>query len=362
MIREILRECLEQEGHRVSEAENGQIAQDRIENEAFDLVLTDVKMPVMDGFTLMKNLGKLTEQLPVIVITSFSDIDVAVDAIRLGAYDYIVKPFNISQVTISVQRAIERRTLLIENLQYNTSLEQKVVQKTIDLIRKNKTLQQQAELLEDLLHQVRDSYEATLDAMVSAIESRDCETKHHCRRVQGYAVLLGQRLSLTPELLIDISYGALLHDVGKIGVPDSILLKPDKLTDEEWRIMRNHTLIGHKMISRIKFLKGAADIVLHHHERWDGKGYPHGIAGEDIPLGARIFSVVDSFDAITSKRVYKDAVPMKEALQEIERCTGDQFDPNVVAAFLTITNAELENTRRDAEASSHATSLDLQPA
>ena len=126
--------------------------------------------------------------------------------------------------------------------------------------------------------------------------------------------------------------------------------------------MRNHTLIGHKIISRIKFLRGAADIVLHHHERWDDKGYPHGIAGEDIPLGARIFSVVDSFDAITSKRVYKDAVPMKEALQEIERCTGDQFDPNVVAAFLTITNAELENTRRDAEASSHATSLDLQPA
>ena len=362
MIREILRECLEQEGHRVSEAENGQIAQDRIENEAFDLVLTDVKMPVMDGFTLMKNLGKLTEQLPVIVITSFSDIDVAVDAIRLGAYDYIVKPFNISQVTISVQRAIERRTLLIENLQYKTSLEQKVVQKTIDLIRKNKTLQQQAELLEDLLHQVRDSYEATLDAMVSAIESRDCETKHHCRRVQGYAVLLGQRLSLTPELLIDISYGALLHDVGKIGVPDSILLKPGKLTDEEWRIMRNHTLIGHKMISRIKFLKGAADIVLYHHERWDGEGYPYGIAGEDIPLGARIFSVVDAFDAITSKRVYKEAVPIPEAQREIERCSGDQFDPAIVAAFLEITYEELDATLRDAEASSHESSVDLQLA
>ena len=359
MIREILRETLEQEGHRVSEAENGKIAYDRIQVEAFDLVLTDVKMPVMDGFTLMKNLGDTTDSLPVIVITSFSDIDVAVDAIRLGAYDYIVKPFNISQVTISVQRALERRSLLIENLQYKKSLEQKVVQKTIDLIRKNKKLVQQAELLEDLLREVRESYEATLDAMVSAIESRDCETKHHCRRVQSYAVLLGQRLGLSAEALMDISYGALLHDVGKIGVPDSILLKPGKLTEEEWRIMRNHTLIGHKMISRIKFLKEPSDIVLYHHERWDGKGYPYGIAGEDIPLNARIFSVVDSFDAITSKRVYKEAVPVDEAQREIERCAGEQFDPYVVAAFLEITRDELEEARRDAEYHSHSASVQI---
>ena len=362
MIREILRETLEQEGHRISEAENGKVACDRIDSEPFDLVLTDVKMPVMDGFTLMKNLGDMTDQLPVIVITSFSDIDVAVDAIRLGAYDYIVKPFNISQVTISVKRALERRSLLIENLQYKKNLEAKVVQKTIDLIRKNKKLEQQAELLEDLLRDLRESYEATLDAMVSAIESRDCETKHHCRRVQAYAVLLGQRLGLTPEELMDISYGALLHDVGKIGVPDSILLKPGKLTDEEWLIMRKHTLIGHKMISRIKFLKGAADIVLYHHERWDGAGYPYGMVGEDVPVGARIFSVVDTFDAITSKRVYKEAVPIQGAREEIARCAGAQFDPDVVAAFLTILDDEWIETRLHAEESSIATSLDLQTA
>ena len=196
--------------------------------------------------------------------------------------------------------------------------------------------------------------------MVSAIESRDCETKHHCRRVQGYAVMLGDRLGLSPEDLMEISYGALLHDVGKIGVPDSILLKPGKLTEDEWRIMRNHTLIGHKMIARIKFLKGASDIVLYHHERWDGKGYPYGIAGEDIPLSARIFSVCDSFDAITSKRVYKEAVPIPEAQREIERCSGDQFDPTVVAEFLKITRAELEETRRDAEDNTHVAPLDLQ--
>jgi response regulator RpfG family c-di-GMP phosphodiesterase len=358
MIREILKETLVQEGHRVSEAENGEVACQRIDQESYDLVLTDVKMPVMDGFTLMKNLGALTDELPVIVITSFSDIDVAVDAIRLGAYDYIVKPFNISQVAISVRRALERRRLLLENLQYKKSLEQKVVQKTIDLIRKNKKLQQQAKVLEDVLHDLRESYEATLDAMVSAIESRDCETKHHCRRVQSHAVLLGRRLGLTPEQLVDISYGALLHDVGKIGVPDSILLKPGKLSDEDWTIMRQHTLIGHKMISRIKFLKGAADVVLYHHERWDGTGYPYGISGEDIPLPARIFSVIDAYDAITSERVYKRAVPINDAKKEIERCAGTQFDPKVVEVFLQVTKEELEQTRTDAERDSMATSLE----
>ncbi len=358
MIREILRETLEQEGHRVSEAENGKVACDMIGTEGFDLVLTDVKMPVMDGFTLMKNLGDLTDVIPIIVITSFSDIDVAVDAIRLGAYDYIVKPFNISQVTISVRRALERRRLLLENVQYKKSLEAKVVEKTIDLIRKNKKLEQQATLLEDLLRDLRESYEATLDAMVSAIESRDYETKHHCRRVQAYAVLLAERCGVSAEDLMEISYGALLHDVGKIGVPDSILLKPGKLTEEEWETMRNHTLIGYKMISRIKFLnKGAADIVLYHHERWKGGGYPYGIAGEEIPLGARIFSIADTFDAITSKRVYKDAVPIDLAREEIERCSGDQFDPEVVEVFKTITDEELVQTRAHAESTSYQTEL-----
>jgi DNA-binding NtrC family response regulator len=169
MIREILRETLEQEGHRVSEAENGQVARDKIDQDAFDLILTDVKMPVMDGFTLMKNLGDLTDEIPVVVITSFGDVDVAVDAIRLGAYDYIVKPFNISQVTISVQRALERRRLLIENVQYKKDLEHKVVEKTIDLIKKNKKLEQQAKLLEGLL---RDLRRATARRSTTAAASR----------------------------------------------------------------------------------------------------------------------------------------------------------------------------------------------
>ncbi|MGH7162807.1 MAG: HD domain-containing phosphohydrolase [Planctomycetota bacterium] len=360
MIREILREALEQEGHRVTEAENGKVALDRIHSGDYDLIVTDVKMPVMDGFTLMKNLGDVTEQIPVVVITSFGDIDVAVDAIRLGAYDYIVKPFNISQVTISVKRALERRQLLLENIQYKKSLEHKVVEKTIDLIRKNKKVEQQAKHLEHLLSDLRESYETTLDAMVSAIESRDCETKHHCRRVQVYAIELAKRLGIAGEPLIDIAYGSLLHDVGKIGVPDAILLKPGKLTEEEWQTMRNHTLIGYKMISRIKFLRGAADIVLYHHERWDGRGYPYGIAGEDIPLGARIFSVIDAFDAITSKRVYKEAVPVAQARKEIERCGGAQFDPRVVAAFQAIRDEELVQLRTEVEQSPHAILSELQ--
>ncbi|MDH3591301.1 MAG: response regulator [Planctomycetota bacterium] len=363
MIREILRETLENEGHQVSEAENGKVACELIDSGEFDLILTDVKMPVMDGFTLMKNLGDLTDQIPVIVITSFGDIDVAVDAIRLGAYDYVVKPFNISQVTLSVRRALDRRRLLIENLQYKKSLEHKVVEKTIDLIRKNKKLEQQAKLLEGLLRDLRESYEATLDAMVSAIESRDCETKHHCRRVQAYAVTLAQRIGVTPEELVDISYGALLHDVGKIGVPDSVLLKPGKLTEDEWKTMRAHTRIGYKMISKVKFLKGSADIVLYHHERWDGQGYPYGISGEDIPLGARIFSVIDTYDAITSKRPYKEALPIQHAREEIARCAGTQFDPRVVTEFLKFTDEELIEVRARIERAAQAAAAEeLQPA
>ena len=349
MIREILREALEQEGHRVSEAENGKVALDKVHKGGYDLIVTDVKMPVMDGFTLMKNLGELTEQIPVVVITSFGDIDVAVDAIRLGAYDYIVKPFNISQVTISVKRALERRQLLLENLQYKKSLEHKVVEKTIDLIRKNKKLEQQAKLLEGLLRDLRESYEATLDAMVSAIESRDFETKHHCRRVQAYAVMLAQRLGVSPEQLVDISYGALLHDVGKIGVQDSILLKPGKLTDSEWEEMRKHPREGYDIIEGVKFLRGAADIVLHHHERWDGGGYPDGIAGEEIPLGARIFSIIDTFDAMTSKRPYKEALAKTTARTEILRCAGTQFDPRIVQEFLQISDEQLDEARARVE-------------
>jgi response regulator RpfG family c-di-GMP phosphodiesterase len=362
MIREILREALEQEGHRVTEAENGKVALDKVHGGAFDLIVTDVKMPVMDGFTLMKNLGDLTEQIPVVVITSFGDIDVAVDAIRLGAYDYIVKPFNISQVTISVKRALERRQLLLENIQYKKSLEHKVVEKTIDLIRKNKKLEQQAKLLEGLLRDLRESYEASLDAMVSAIESRDCETKHHCRRVQVYAVMLAQRLDVSPEQLVDISYGSLLHDVGKIGVPDSILLKPGKLTDAEWQVMRRHTIIGHQMLSKIKFLRGASDIVLHHHERWDGRGSPNGTSGEEIPLGARIFSIIDTYDAMTSKRPYKEALPIATARAEIERCAGSQFDPRIVKEFLRIADEDLIEARARVESETGAAEPPVAPS
>jgi putative nucleotidyltransferase with HDIG domain len=190
--------------------------------------------------------------------------------------------------------------------------------------------------------------------MVSAIESRDCETKHHCRRVQVYAVMLAQRLDVSPEQLVDISYGSLLHDVGKIGVPDSILLKPGKLTDAEWQVMRRHTIIGYQMLSKIKFLRGASDIVLHHHERWDGGGYPNGVSGEEIPLGARIFSIIDTYDAMTSKRPYKEALPIATARAEIERCAGTQFDPRIVKEFLRIGDEDLIEARARVESESAA--------
>jgi putative nucleotidyltransferase with HDIG domain len=186
--------------------------------------------------------------------------------------------------------------------------------------------------------ELRSTYNATLEALVSALEARDQETKGHSVRVAHYMVTIAEALGVQPgtQEWLDMHHGALLHDVGKIGVRDSILLKPAKLTPDEWEYMRKHPEIGYNILRDVKFLDGAAEIVLAHHERWDGQGYPKGLRGEEIPLGSRIFMVVDTFDTMTSDRVYRKALSTREALEEILRCSGTQFDPMVVEAFLEI--------------------------
>jgi putative nucleotidyltransferase with HDIG domain len=182
------------------------------------------------------------------------------------------------------------------------------------------------------------TYGATLEALVNALEARDQETKGHSVRVARYMLNIAEALGVKPgtQEYIDMQHGALLHDVGKIGVRDNILLKPSALTPDEWALMRKHPEIGYNILREVKFLAGAANIVLAHHERYDGAGYPHGLKGEDIPLGSRIFAVVDTFDTMTSDRVYRKALTPDDALEEILRCSGSQFDPFVVEAFLDI--------------------------
>ncbi len=213
---------------------------------------------------------------------------------------------------------------------------------------------QTAEHLAVTLDELEDTYDATLAALSGALDLRDNETEGHARRVTQYALRIAGECGIAGDELVAIERGALLHDIGKIGVPDSILLKPGKLTDEEWIVMRSHPLLGWQMIRNIRFLEEAAPIVLHHHERFDGGGYPHGLAGEQIPLGARIFAISDTFDAMTSDRPYRRALPYPIAAAEISRCAGTQFDPVVVECFLAVPEPEWDGIRAVVEQSLRA--------
>ncbi|MHC4861250.1 MAG: HD domain-containing phosphohydrolase [Planctomycetota bacterium] len=318
-IAELLARHLERENYRVYTAFDGDEALEALEKARFDLVITDIRMPGRDGLSLLEVAKSKDEVLPVIVLTSVTSVDTAVMAMRMGAEDYIVKPFNLEALTISVERALEKRGLVIENRQHQEALELAVEEKT----RK----------LRLALSEVQGTFNATVEAMVSAIEARDCETQHHCRRAREYALMLAHRMGIRGRALRDVGWGSLLHDVGKIGVPDHILLKPGPLDDGEWALMRMHPIIGYRLLSPIRFLQGAAQVVLHHHEKWDGTGYPYGKKGEEIPIGARIFMLADAIETITSKRPYKEAQPFEFAEEEVRNCSGSHFDPIVVEAF-----------------------------
>jgi putative nucleotidyltransferase with HDIG domain len=196
---------------------------------------------------------------------------------------------------------------------------------------------------------VQNSYETVLSALLSALDTRDTEAEGHSERITGYTMVLASELGVTEEEMFHMERGALLHDIGKVAIPDRILHKAGPLTESEWEEIRKHPVIGHRMCSRIAFLEGASKIVLHHHERWDGKGYPHGLAGEEIPLGARVFAVVDAFDAMTTNRPYRAAAGYAAALDELRTHAGTQFDPTVVEAFLRVPEAEWTAVRSRVE-------------
>jgi HD-GYP domain-containing protein (c-di-GMP phosphodiesterase class II) len=243
-----------------------------------------------------------------------------------------MKPVNVEELLIAADRALERRQLLIERREYQQMLELRVEQATHDLVAAYRELE--------------DTYRATLEALGSALDSRDVGTEAHSRRVHGYALATARAHGVPEPDLRDLAHGVLLHDIGKIGIPDGILLKPGPLTPEEWVTMRTHPEIGKRLIEGIPFLKGAVPIVWSHHEKWDGSGYPRRLGGEDIPLGARIFAVVDAFDAMTFDRPYSRAISFEAAKAEIRRCAGSHFDPKVVESFFRVPEALLEEIRR----------------
>lgn len=321
-IREVVSTMLESRGYRCTAVSNGHSAQEYVRKQTPDLVLSDMIMPEMDGIKLLDWLHGFDPEVPVIMVTAIHDISTALEAIRRGAYDYILKPFEKDQLYHGVERALQHRRLVIEVRNYQADLERKVEQRTAELVAKHLELEQ--------------SYDDTLEALGSALDLKDAETEGHCQRVTAFTISVAKTVPVPTAYLPILARAAFLHDIGKMAIPDSILRKPGPLDNDEKQIMRTHCEIGYNVLTRIPFLRDAAEIVLAHQEFFDGSGYPRGLRGEQIPLGARIFSIADALDAMISDRPYRKALPMSHAREEIRRCAGTQFDPKIVEVFLSI--------------------------
>jgi len=305
--------------HDCTTASSAEEALDRLRANDFQLVVSDITMPGMSGLDLIPRVKSMSPNTVVVMVSGMQTVESAIDALRLGAFDYVMKPFDLRQVEAVVKRALEHQDLIVAKQRYEDHLEELVEQRTAEL--------------DNALNSLEDAYRSTLRALTAALETRDLETHGHSERVVTYSLRLGREYGLNSAKLKALEFGSLLHDIGKIGVPDLILRKPAKLTDEEWVLMREHPVHGQLILRGIEFLSGAALVVGQHHEKWDGSGYPLGLREEEIDICARIFSVADAYDAITSDRVYRKGKPYEAAAKELDEWAGKQFDPAVVEAF-----------------------------
>ena len=338
-IREIVSSMLSGANFQSRQAASGAEALSILESGGeFDLVLSDLMMAEMDGIALLEKSKERFPDVPVVMVTAVHDLSVALQALRNGAYDYLLKPFERDQLLATVRRALEHRRLKRENDAYKTNLEALVAART----------QQWKTALADL----KKSYNITLQAFGYSLELKDAETLGHTKRVTAYAIAIASKMGIPKEEIEIIGQGAWLHDIGKMAIPDGILKKPGKLTAEETAIMREHAYYGFDILSKIPFLAEAAEIVYSHQEWYDGSGYPRGLKGDEIPLGARIFSIADTLDAITSDRPYRPAQTYEAAQKEILRYSGTQFDPGIVQVFLEMPATFWLGLRKDVNASS----------
>jgi len=336
-IREIVCSMLNSAGYTCSQASSGLEALAVLQSgDEFELVLSDLMMAELDGIGLLERAKEQFPDMPVIMVTAVHDISVALAAIRNGAYDYLLKPFEREQLLATARRALENRRLRMENRAYQTNLETLVAART--------------DQLHQAMQDLERSYDITLEALGDALDLKDAETEGHSKRVTAFTIAIARAMGLAPDRIRVIARGAFLHDVGKMAIPDAILRKPGKLNDVEVAIMREHCARGYQMLRKIPFLQEAADIVYAHQERWDGTGYPRQLKGEQIPLGARIFAVADTLDAICSDRPYRPAQDFAAAREEIARWSGKQFDPKVVQTFLSMPESLWQDLRREINA------------
>jgi putative two-component system response regulator len=326
------------------------------------IVLLDVSMPKLDGFEVCRQLKSdaATRHMAVVMLTAMRDEESRIKGNLAGADEYFVKPFSPLALVSRLQEFLPPdadgpgvgslmappapaqaglplpSTPAIVNTLAQTSGGNTMTITGIEaqqLLAYARDLNQSLAQVRNLYTELERSYLATIEALAAALDARDSATEGHCQRVTGCSLILGEAMGLAGADLRSLHCGAALHDIGTIGIPDAILRKPSRLTDEEWELMRQHPELGEKIIAGIEFLRTAVPVVLHHHERWDGGGYPRGLAGTNIPLGARIFSVSDSFDAMISNRPYRRGMSFDQARREVQRARGSQFDPAVVDAF-----------------------------
>jgi putative nucleotidyltransferase with HDIG domain len=319
-----IRELLTNHGYEVLGLSDSREASAKFDSFYPDACLFDFRMPHHSGADLLGVIKKKDPRIEVLFLTAQDEASLAVDLMRRGAADFLLKPVEVNQLLLSIGRAIEHRRLVIENENYRLHLEQLVLEKT--------------RALNEALTSLNHVHSATLDALSMALDFRDQSTSGHSRRVADLTAGAAKSMGIRDSALVQIEHGALLHDIGKLKIPDSILWKPAKLDAGEWETMRRHPEYGYEFLSNVEFLKGAAEIVFSHHERFDGTGYPRQLRGEEIPFGARVFMVVDAVDAMIYKRPYNKPVLFRDAAAEVRRCAGTQFDPGIVEPTLEYLN------------------------
>jgi putative nucleotidyltransferase with HDIG domain len=322
VITDILSRSLARDGYRVATAASAAEARALIADTQPSALLADIQMPGESGLELLAWVRTQDPDLAVIMITAVATVGTAVEALRAGASDYILKPFNLEQVSLAVARALERRSLVVQNRAYREELEAMVEEKT----------RAHAEALVE----IQATYDATLRALGAALSYREGSSPHHSRRVAAISVAIARRMGLPPADVHALERAALLHDIGKMAIADGILTSPGRLEEGEYAVLRDHPRKGYELLSRIDFLRPAADIVHAQHERYDGAGYPRRLAGDAIPLGARIFAAAEAYDAVTTGRHRQARLDDAAARAALRAGSGTQFDPRVVEAFLAL--------------------------
>ncbi len=321
-IREIICRKLSGSGFECDSARSAEDALARIAQNDYDCVLSDIHMPGMSGVDLLRQIKLQSQDLAVILITGAPDIDAALEAMRLGAYDHLSKPLNLAALEMTVDRALEKKRLVEENREYQRNLESMVKERTKQLSAAN----------EDL-HRL---FTGSIKALAQALEAKDEYTQGHSARVAEESVNIARYLSLSDTEIQRMWLAGYLHDIGKIGIKEAVLNKPGKLDEEEWNLIQQHPVVAGRILGPIPELSDIIDIIVHHHERYDGSGYPDGLEGNSIPLGARILAVADTYDALTSRRPYRDSLTIEEARRILEEAAGTYLDPVIARAFLNL--------------------------